>query len=34
MIKERDFRRRELPEKYTTKILYRQKNRKSEKKNI
>ena len=32
MIKERDFRRRELLEKYTTKILYRQKNRKSEKK--
>ena len=30
MAEERDFRRKELPEKYTTKILYRWNNRKFE----
>ena len=31
MVKERDFRRRNLPKKYMAKILYRQNNRKFKK---
>jgi len=31
MIKERDFKRKELPEKYIVKILYKWNNRKFEK---